>query len=171
MANPTVFPGDISTPGTVSAGTILSTSPFLTDAMVLLNLGSGAAIDARKVKMQKVHTYVNSESATTAVSEQRTVHIGYGQTGNVIAFWAAAVVANVGAATVTLDLWKNGSTILTSVITLNNSQTARQVVTATIASAPYVVNDYFEVKVVATAGGGTIAKGVAAIVVFREDPV
>jgi hypothetical protein len=40
--------------------------------------------------------------------------------GTVVAFVAGAVVPNVGAATVTVNLLKNGTTVLSAVVTLNN---------------------------------------------------
>jgi len=169
MANPTIFPGDLVSPGQISANTLFSSNAFLTDTMVVNNTGAGGGIKASKLQVQKIAQYSNSDAATTSVTEQRCIHVVNGQTATVVAIQAGAVVANVGAATVTVDLLKNGSSILTAAITLNNSQAAYALVSATIASANLTVGQVLEIKTVATAGGGTIAKGCFAYVVIRED--
>jgi hypothetical protein len=70
---------------------------------------------------------------------------------------------------VTVDLRKNGTTVLSAVITLNNANTARVAVAGALSVTTLVAGDVLEV-VTATAGGGTLATGVFAIVTVNEMP-
>lgn len=73
------------------------------------------------------------------------------------------IVACIGAATVTVDFLKNGVTILSSVLTLNSTHTARQVVGVSPPGSVTVFadGDTFEATVVATPGGGTVGTGLS----------
>jgi hypothetical protein len=94
-----------------------------------------------------------------------------GATATVIKFLAGCIVIPIGAATVTVDLRKNGSTILTGVITLNSSSISRIAQAATILTTSAVVGDWFDVVVTATASTGTLPTGVFWQLEIDEDPV
>ena len=128
---------------------------------------ASAGVDADKLEHQ--HRRGWSQPNTTATSETRVLHVVHGATGSVVAFEAGSTVANIGAATVTLDLKKNGTSILTSVITLDNANTAYVVEAGAIATASLVDGDVLTVVIVATAGGGTLATGVFCSLTVRED--
>jgi hypothetical protein len=93
----------------------------------------------------------------------------YGVSGTLLSFKAGSIVANIGAATVTLDLKKNGVTALSAVITLNNANTARVAVSGTLSVTTLAAGDVLEVVATATAGGGTLATGVFAELRWKED--
>lgn len=152
--------GDIT-----SGGKIVLPAGSVTSASV----EPAAEIEATKTEQRQRLTY-SQESATTTVSETKTIHVVYGTTGTLRGFRAGSIVANVGAATITVDLKKNGVSMLSAVITLNNSHTARQVVAAALASSALVAGDVLEITVVATAGGGTLGKGVFAEAIVDELP-
>ncbi|MCC7314130.1 MAG: hypothetical protein IT419_04860 [Planctomycetes bacterium] len=79
---------------------------------------------------------------------------------------------NAGAATVTVDLKKNGTTMLTAVIETDASDpTAINTdVEASFSGTPsYVSGDHFTIEIVATAGGGTLGKGLCVQPVFKEE--
>lgn len=128
----------------------------------------GNYIQSTKLRQQIKKTY--AQPNVTAVTETKPIWVAFGATGTLVAFEAGSIVAAIGAATVTLDLKKNGASVLSSVITLNNANTARIVVNATFASTAYVTGDWFDVVVVATAGGGTLPTGLFAFLVATEDP-
>jgi hypothetical protein len=132
------------------------------------NIAAAAGVEATKLEHQHREIY-RQESDTTVVSEDRVVHVVKGTTGNLKTFRAGSVVANAGAATITVDLHKNGSTILTAPISLDNGDSAYDLVAGVISSEPVVADDVLEVVVVATAGGGTIGKGVFASLDVHED--
>ena len=143
---------------TVPAGTVFNAA-----------VGSAAAIAATKMIQQNV-LHVSQESGTDAADEEFCVHVVYGATGTSVAFEAGVVVAAAGAAVVAVDLHKNGTTVLSSTITLENSQTAYELVMATISTTSLVAGDVLEIIFDETIGGGTRPKGVFASLVLREVP-
>ena len=156
--------GNLYVQGSFSCTTFTPPASCITNAAII----AAAGIDATKVVHQHVKSY-EQESATTDVSESRTVHIAYAA-GTIVDFRAGNVVAHVGAATTTFDLLKNGTTVLTGVISTSSANAAYALVAGTISSAAYVAGDVLEVRTVATAGGGTLAKGAFARLVLRENP-
>jgi hypothetical protein len=129
---------------------------------------SAAGVEATKLEHQ--HRIPYSQPNTTATTETRVLYVCYAATARVIDFRAGSIVACIGAATITLDVKKNGTTILSSVLTLNNANTARVAVAATLSGTPALVTgDVLEVVVTATAGGGTIGTGLFASLTVEED--
>jgi len=164
MALAANFQGDVYITGGLTPTTFNPPAGCINDNAVV----AGAAIDAAKLQHQHEKAYAQ-ESATTAVSEARVVHVVQGATATLVAFKAGCVVANVGAATVTVNLKKNGTTVLTAVVTLDNSQAAYAVVAAAgFTSTSLVAGDVLEVVFTAAASGGTLGKGAFAQVVLRE---
>lgn len=139
-------------------------------AITNTHVGASADIAATKVE-SRTQIMFSQESATTATSVGRCIHIVEGATGTIMAFDAGSVVANIGDSTVTVDLHKNGVTVLSSVITLDNANTAYIKEAGTISSASVVVGDVLEVVTVATVGTGTLALGVFAALVIDEKAV
>lgn len=151
-------------------GTLRATTLVPSDGCVFdKHVAAAAAIGTAKQVHQHRATY--SQPNTTATTETRIIHCVRGLTGTIKEIAAGSIVANVGAATVTVDLRKNGTTVLSSVITLNNTHTARQNVTGTIAGATVAAGDDLDIVITATAGGGTLATGVFVALTVDEDPV
>jgi len=131
-------------------------------------VASAAGIAASKLEHQHRLIY-SQESDTTAASEDRVIHVVEGATGDIQSIKAGSVVANIGAATITVDLHKNGASILTAPISLDSGDSAYDVVDGVVDTATLAVDDVLEIVVVATAGGGTLGKGVFASVDLFED--
>ena len=129
---------------------------------------TAAGIDAEKLEHQHRKCYAQ-ESDTTAAAESRVVHVVKGTVGVLQAFRAGCVVANVGDSTITVDLLKNGVTLLTAPISLSSADSAYDVVAGTLASAGVVVGDVLEVAIVATVGEGTLGTGVFASLDLHEN--
>lgn len=68
----------------------------------------------------------------------------------------------------TVDLKKNGTSVLTSTVTIDHTVAAYTQVAASIATNTYVAGDVFEVVVTATAGGGTLPQGLFVALITRE---
>lgn len=152
-------------PVTVGAGGIsLPTNTITADGQVQ----AGANIGGAKTVARMRRGYAN-ESATTAVTETRVIHVSHA-TGILIGLKCGLIVANVGAATVTFDLKKNGSSILTGVVSFSSADAARAVKDGTLSVTTAVVGDIFEVTITATAGGGTLGKGAFASLLLDEYP-
>lgn len=132
-------------------------------------VAAGAGIATSK--MDHRHQPNFHQPNTAATSETKAVYRCYGATGSVVAFHAGSIAANGGGATVTVDLKKNGVSILSAVITLNNANTNRVAVAGALSSTALVQGDLLEVTTVATVAGGTLATGVFAFVTVDETAV
>lgn len=127
-----------------------------------------AGIAATKLEHQHRVPYAQ-ESDTTAADESRVVHVVKGVTGSLQAFSAGCVVANIGDSTITVDLHKNGVTVLTAPISLSSADAAYEVVAGVLASAGVVVGDVLEVVIDATIGTGTLGTGLFTSLDLHED--
>src|SRR4051812_30646721 len=115
-------------PGTVNfvaAGQIQLPIPAnsVGDAQVATPPAAGQGVAANKVIHQHEITYAQ-ESATNAASEKKTIHVCR-NAGTLLDFRAGAVVLLTGADTCTVDLLKNGVSVLTAVISLAAGDTIR----------------------------------------------
>jgi len=133
------------------------------------HVAAGAEIAASKLEHQHRPVY-EQESDTTSITEARVVHVVKGTAGTLKTFKCGVVVACAGAATVTVDLLKDGVSVLVAAVEINVAHAAYELVAGTINTAAVVAGDVLEVDVVAVAGGGTIGKGVFAFVDLWEDP-
>lgn len=158
-----IVQSDLLVNGAVSCNSLAVKTPDVTDARV----APAAGIQASKLQMQHEKSYSQVGGAGSA-AETKVVHVVYGATGTVLSFKAGSKTANVGAATITVDLWKNGSSILTAAISLTSATAAYALVSAALASVNLVAGDVLEVVVTVAAGGGTLGNGVFAALVLTE---
>lgn len=147
------IPNDVQILGDLSARTMTIPPGSLDDAGVK----AGANIDPSKLGHYHEPTYGQNGSAT---SETRAFFRAR-SAGAVLEFLAGSIAIAIGDSTVTIDLKKGGSSILSSVITLNSSRTARVAVAGTLTGGAVIAaGDLLEVVVVATVGTGTLPTGV-----------
>lgn len=158
---------DVYVAGTLSAKALAVSAGAVADAQV----AAAAGIQATKCQQQHQPWY-SQEGGTNAAAERRVVHVVKGATATLVEMVVGAVVAATGNATATIDLKKNGTTILTGTISLTSATAAYATVQpAGYTSTSLVAGDVFEVHVTAVnAGTGTLAKGLFARLVIREDP-
>jgi hypothetical protein len=128
-----------------------------------------AAAGVQQTKLQHQNRGNLDQPNTTATTETKVVATIYGATGTILSFKAGSIAPCSGAATITLDLKKNGTTVLASVITLDNANAARVAEAGTLSVVSLVAGDVLEIVVTATAGGGTIGTGLFAEVRWAED--
>jgi hypothetical protein len=147
----------------------LTASSFTPPASSVSNasIEAGANVDAAKLdhQHQQVVTQVHGSAA---VDERRVIHVVKGATATLIAFRAGVVVACIGDSTITVDLRKNGTTMLTAVISIDSGDAAYAILSATLASTSLVTGDVLEVVIDATVGTGTLGQGLFAEVTLRE---
>lgn len=160
MATPSVVESDLIVRGT------LRPTGFSAPADCIGDTNFNGSDPLSTGNQDHLHTKEFAQVGTSA-SETKVIHYARAA-GSVTGFRAGSVVANIGAATVTVDLKKNGTTVLSAVITLDNANAAYTAEAGTISSASYVSGDVFTVVTVATAGGGTLATGVYAAADFDE---
>jgi hypothetical protein len=155
--------------GNFSSGSFTApTIPFVGDAQVK----PAAGISASKVQT-RISKIIADNNSAAASSYRRTIWRVFGATCAVQSFRIGiAGTAAVGAATVTVDLLKNGVTILTATVVINNSVAQYGSVAASLAAgaASLVAGDVLDVAITAAAGGGTLPNGFFATLVAYEDP-
>lgn len=133
------------------------------------NAGVAADAGIEDTKLQHQHRIGFDQPNTAATSETRAKFRCYGATGIIRAFHAGSIAAAVGDSTVTVDLRKNGVSVLTAVITLDNANAARVAEAGTLAITTLVAGDVLEIVTVATIGTGTLPTGVFASITLAED--
>ena len=114
----------------------------VTNAMV----NAAAAIAATKLEHQHAIT-IAQESDQTATAEKRPVHSVYGATGTIVSFEAGCVTLCTSTSTVSVDLLKNGTSVLSSVISLDSADTARSPSTGTVSTTTLADGDLLEVQI------------------------
>lgn len=154
---------DMHVAGNLSANTMTYPAGSLSN----VDVASGASIAATKLQHRHSKTYAQ-ESATNVADESRVLFTAYGATGTTISFKAGAAVAATGNATCSVDLKKNGTTVLSAPLSLTSSQTAYAELTATIGTSSFVAGDNFSVSFAGAVGSGALAKGVYCTLIVDE---
>ena len=172
MSQAAQYQGDLVVNGVVYANGFSGRQGTVNDTMIVTPATPSAAIQGQKVQHQYNRVVdLNGTSTATAATVRRTVHVAHGTAGTILGFHVGAVGAAVGGATVTVDLKKNGSSILTSTITLDNSAAAFALVAGSLSASTIAAGDVLEAQITAvSAGGGTLPTGVFCRLVTREDP-
>lgn len=106
---------------------------------------------------------------TAATNERRAVHIA-AAAGTIESFKAGPVVAASGDSTVAVDLRKNGTTVLSAVITIDNGKAAYSLTAGTLSVTTYAAGDVLEQVVTSTPGTGTPPQGVFGTAILSENP-
>lgn len=125
-------------------------------------------ITAEKLEHQYALT-VSQANGSASVTDRRVIHVGHGTAGEVLMVRAGVKTACIGGATLTIDVLKNGTTILSSTFAINSTHAAYELVEGTVSVAAFAAEDVFEVSVTAATGGGTQGQGLFVQLVVRED--
>lgn len=155
--------GDLFVGGALGCRTLSPPAGSITNAAVAALAGVSAS------KLQHQHRVPWSQANVTAAAETRVVYVCHGTTGTVLAFVAGSIAKAVGDSTATIDLKKNGTTVLSAPIVLDNANTARVVEAGTVSVPALVAGDVLEVVVTVSAGSGTLPTGLFAAVTLEED--
>lgn len=150
--------------GTLRAQTLVIPSGTIVNASV----NAAAAIASSKLEHQHVKTYGQSGTAAAATVP---IHVVQGTAGTILSLKAATIAACTGDATVTVDLKKAGSSILTGVITLDSANTARVAEAGTVSSATLAAGDFLELVIAVNAGTGSLGTGLCVQLVLDEDAI
>ena len=121
-------------------------------------------------KQRHQYSQLYSEDSGSAITDinGKAIHTARAD-GTIRAFRAGVVVACVGAATIDVDLLKNGTTVLSSALELDNTNTAYAIEDGTINTAAYSADDVFTITITGTAGGGTLGQGIFVELVVDEE--
>lgn len=131
-----------------------------------VNFSPTADVPANALNFQHNKIYAQNGSAASVTIP---IHECRGTAGTIRSFRAGSIAIAVGAATVTVDLKKNGVTVLSAVITLDTGNAARVSEAGTLSTTSLAAGDLLEVVVVATAGGGTLPTGLWCTLLVDED--
>lgn len=150
----------------VHVGGALTAQSFTPPASSVSNASVQAAADIDASKLKHRYAPVEAQAnGTNNVAKTIVRHRVVGATGTVTAFRAGNRTAASGGDSTTVDLKKNGSSILTGVITLNAAAgTTTQ--NGTISSGSVVAGDLLEVVVALS--GTNVGQGVWAQPVIDE---
>lgn len=155
--------GDVFVTGSLSAQSMNVPANAVGNAEV----EAAAGIEASKLQHQYGPCF--SQASADATAEERVIHVVKGATGTIVAFRAGFRTAPDGSSSCDVDLKKNGTTILTAEITLDDSYTAYQLVTpAGFTSTSLVAGDVLSVQVKDIVSSNP-PEGVFAQLVLRED--
>jgi hypothetical protein len=146
---------------TWSGGNFQLGAGAITDQMV----NSGAAIAVTKLQhaYYKMNTFA-LKIGDTPVTREDIVHVA-NSAGTLRTFQAMVNVAPASG-NITFDLKKNGSTVLSAVVTIDNTISNRQIVIGTISSPNYNAGDVF--SILATISSPTGSQGPAAWATMSE---
>lgn len=131
---------------------------------------TAANISADKLSHREYVTY--SQANVTAAAETRTVFVAR-KAGLITEVAAGSIAAAIGDSTVTVDVKKNNTSVLSSTITLDSSNTARTPETGSVnpAQDDLVAGDWVEVVVTVSAGTGTLPTGLFVQITVEQDGV
>lgn len=149
-----IIDGDLIVRGTLNCGAITMPQNAI-DSSQQIKAGTNISADKTEQRFFPSHAQPNSAATT----ETRTLFVAR-RAGSVNEVITGSIAKAVGDSTVTIDVRKNGSTILAGVVTLNSSSTNRVVQLGSVTSAAFVAGDWFEVVITATIGTGTLPTGV-----------
>ena len=162
-----VFEGDMQVQGTLTCGQF-SPPPSCIDNDAV-KTPSGQPIKAEKLEHKHLKL-LGEDSNVSAAAVQQVVHVIRGAIGTIKGFIAGVIVAATGDSTATVDLLKNGASILTAPLTFANSSgvywASQQA--AAFSSTALVRNDILEIKVTVSAGTGTLPKGIWGVLDLHE---
>jgi hypothetical protein len=127
------------------------------------NIGPGAMADFQHNKTYRQNG--NAAAATEVIHEAR------GTAGRIRAVRAGSVVAATGNSTATIDVRKNGTTVLSGTIVLDNANTAYVSEAGTLSVTSLAAGDVLTVVITVSAGTGTLPTGLFVTVVVDEDYV
>jgi hypothetical protein len=130
------------------------------------NIVAAAGIEATKLQHQYEPLYAQSGTASAVTIPLHRVR---GSTATVVAVVAGSIAAAVGDSTVTIDVRKNGTTILSGAIVLDNGNAARVGEAGTVTVTGGVAGDLYEIVVTTSIGTGTLPTGLFVQAVIRED--
>jgi len=162
MAGTSIIQGDYRYLGELQCQTL--TIP----AGTIVNADVNANADIAVTKVRHLHS-ITYGATGSAASVTIPIHCSYAA-GTIKAIKAGSIVACVGDSTVTVNVLKNGVSVLTGVITLDNANTARIAEDGTLDSGKVTLaaDDLLEIVIVATVGTGTLATGPFVDVVVEE---
>lgn len=156
------LPGDIYVDGELTAQSM----DYPTGSIRAVHIDPMTQLSSVLIEQQYVR---DVRQFGAVVNRTEPIHVAIAA-GEVLSIDAGMIVPPTLTATVTIDLLKNGVTILSSTLVINNGLVARDTATTGITggSEDYVAGDWFDVQTTIATPTGVIGSGLFIRVVFRE---
>jgi hypothetical protein len=171
MSESNTFPGDVRIGGQLVPVDLVIPAGKVTDASVQ----TAAGIQASKLQQQRTITYRQKTGADVATATE-DVHTVRGTTGTAIGVDIVCTTAPTGGNKLfTVDVQKGNqatgfATILTGVVTIDNTKANRQVVEASLVASPTLADDdTLRVVIAASGSTGSQGQGLLVSITTRED--
>lgn len=149
----TVLDDDVTIRGTLSPESInMPQNAISADAQI--KAGTNISADKTQTRIYRTHAQPN----TAATAETRAMFVAR-KAGTVKEVLVGSIAKATGDSTTTVNVLKNGTTILSSSVVLNNANTNRVGVAAAISSSVLAIGDWLEVVITISAGTGTLPTG------------
>ena len=114
----------------------------------VLNAHVNAGADVAYEKLEHLYSICGSQDIRQVVKGgESVVHVVHGVTGELVSFEAGLAIANTGAATIDLDLLKNGVSVLADPIEIDNADVAYDLVAGNIATIATLDGDVISVRI------------------------
>jgi len=157
--------GDVYINGNLQA----KTQTYPATSIANADIAAAAAIAASKLEHR--HNIMYSQESDTQVPSDATYPIFncYGATGTTVAFEAGSVTPCTVTRTVTVDLLKNGVSVLAAAIVLDVGNAARTPEAAVVDTSAIADGDLLEIDIAKAGAAGDYAKGLYCTVVINED--
>lgn len=134
---------------TFSGGTLLLDAGSITDQ----HLSSAAAVTVDKQQhAYKARTNFGQAIGATPATREEIVFVA--TAAGLLRSFNAGLNVTGSTSSMTFDLKKNGTTVLTSVITVTNANSNRQVQTVVPSSVSFVAGDVFSISLTVTTSTG-----------------
>ena len=154
---------------TLYVGGVFKPYELIVPGGTIVNADVSAAAAIAASKLERAPPIVVSQTGT-AVTARHLVRFCKGTTGTIKHVTVSNITACAGSSAVTVDVKKNGTTILSAVVTLNSGTAAYSENEGTITVAALADGDYLEIIITATQSGtDALATGVMCQVDLNED--
>ena len=164
MSETILFPGNISVRGMGIFAQIALPAGCIGNS----EISPAAGITTDKLEHRHRKTYTQSGAAASVTIP---IHLVIGATARNLKVRAGSIAKAVGDSTVTIDVKKNGTSVLSggTPLTLNSGNSDRTAVDLTVTTFTAAAGNLYELVIVATVGTGTLPTGL--FVEFELDEV
>ncbi|KKK47116.1 hypothetical protein LCGC14_3158430, partial [marine sediment metagenome] len=164
-----LFDGNVHVTGTLTANVLAPTTGTVTSDMIVAGV-TQQGLAATKLEQMRSITYAQPIDSVT-IDQTVVLTLIYGVAGAVVSVRAGSITPCTGNATVDIDVLKDGTTILSAAIALNNAGVAYTPKSGVIAVSAIAAGDVLTVDISPTVGTGVIATGIYINVVYTEDGI
>jgi len=157
------WPGDLHVAGNLSADSMSPPDGSVGDSAI----EAGANVSALKLEQQYMPTV---RTAGAVANKTEVLHVANAP-GTLFEISAGTITLCTGTASITIDVLKNGVSVLSADLVLDSGNTARVLELASLdpAAVDYDAGDWFEVTITIATPTGAVGSGLVVRGLFREE--